>query len=441
MRPIIALLIIAAGAAPALASTTYISEGFTNTTASGWVFTSQASLTANSGIDSDGQGWLRLTDALNSQTAFVYYDTPISTEAGLVVSFDFVIWGTSTTTGDGFTLSLFDATATPGVGGFGGSLGYAQRIGGVKGLAGGIAGFGFDAFGNYSNPTEGRVGGPGYRKNAIAIRGSMADATRTNGYAYITGTTSLTGLSWPGVTSRAGATVHTVRITIPADKKISIEWKVAGTESWTTLIDEYACSLSCPDLIKIGFTAGTGSTHSTQEVRNLTVTSNPVTTSSGIDLQAYQASEGCCVEFVAYDVEQDGSALRLQLLDANGDVAWSGSVDAVAGDLFLARFLVPGLQQGQTYNFLITDEVGKVWSVPGVTVGAFSAAMTRATLAGTTLTFDSRSGHDYEIQWVDQLGGTWQTITNMNATSSQTSAVVAYPDPAGPSGFFRVLGL
>jgi hypothetical protein len=66
-----------------------------------------------------------------------------------------------------------------------------------------------------------------------------------------------------------------VRITLPTDKKISIEWKVAGAEEWTTLIDEYQCSLSCPEEVKFGFTAGTGALSSNQEVRNLSVTSIP----------------------------------------------------------------------------------------------------------------------------------------------------------------------
>jgi MSHA biogenesis protein MshQ len=99
---------------------------------------------------------------------------------------------------DGISLALADANvvqpmiannATSIAGGYGGSLGYAQRSG-IDGFAGGWLGFGFDEFGNYSNPTESRVEGPGARADAVAVRGSVG-STRRDGYAYIAGTDSL----------------------------------------------------------------------------------------------------------------------------------------------------------------------------------------------------------------------------------------------------------
>ena len=129
----------------------------------------------------------------------------------------------------------------------------------------------------------------------------------------------------------------------------------------------------------------------------------------------------------------------MQLLDETGAVIWEGTVNAIAGEKFMARFLVPGLQPGSSYNFRVIDEVGKLWQVPGITVGSFNAGMTSASLAGITLSFDSLPDGDYEIQWVEQLGGSWTPVTNLTATGEQTSVLVAYPDPTDPSGFFRVL--
>ena len=260
----------------AMAQTTYVSSDFKGTTAENWTMVKGEgdgpALTAATGVDPAGQGWMRLTGDKDWQSSFVYCNTALPTSAGLQFTFDFVIWGADTTRADGLALVIFDSKVTPSAGAYGGSLGYAQRSG-LNGLAGGIAGFGFDTFGNFSNPNEGRIGGPGQRANSIAIRGSMG-ATRTNGYAYITGVTNLSAFS-TRTSSRTNAVEHTVRITLPTDKKISIEWKVAGAEEWTTLIDEYQCSLSCPEEVKFGFTAGTGALSSNQEVRNLSVTSIP----------------------------------------------------------------------------------------------------------------------------------------------------------------------
>jgi len=256
--------------------TTYVSSDFKGTQASGWTFvTGQGdgpALTAASGADPDGQGWLRLTKNAGNQSSFVYYNNAIPTAGGLIFMFDLVIWGSASKLADGLTLALFDATVTPAAGGYGGSLGYAQRTD-VMGLAGGIAGFGFDVFGNYSRNNEGRIGGPGTRPNSVAIRGSMG-ADRNSGYAYITGTDSLEAFAKPSATSRDQATIHTVRITIPTDRKVSVEWKVEG-EEWDTLIDQYDCNLTCPEEIRFGFTAGTGSFSANQEIRNLSVTNIP----------------------------------------------------------------------------------------------------------------------------------------------------------------------
>ncbi len=166
-------------------------------------------------------------------------------------------------------------------------------------------------------------------------------------------------------------------------------------------------------------------------------TSSSTPTSSGIDLRAFETAEGVVVEFVAYDVEADGS-IRLELLGEDGSVVWSGTVDVTAGPQFIARFPVPGLEPGGSYDFRVRDEVGQWWDAPGVSIGTFGAEMTSASLTAITLTFDSLPGRDYEIQWLEELGGTWQTVTNVTAGGEQTSVVVSYPDTASPSGFFRV---
>ncbi len=158
-------------------------------------------------------------------------------------------------------------------------------------------------------------------------------------------------------------------------------------------------------------------------------------TSSGIDLRAFQTSDGVVVEFVAYDVEADGT-IELQLLDGEGAVVWTGTIDVTAGPQSFARFLVPGLELGGSYDFRVRDEVGQWWDADGVTVQAFAAEMTSASLTGITLSFDSQPDRVYDIEWTAELGGTWQTVTNVTAVAEQTAVVVDYPGDS--NGFFRV---
>lgn len=192
-----------------------------------------------------------------SGETFDSLDQIISTENGLVLSFSFSAWGTSYMS-DGFTLALFDAnTATPGIGGDGGSLAYANRSG-SDGLAGGVLGIGFDAHGNFSAATEGRNGGTLNKiSNSVSLRGSMG-ATRQEGYEYIAGTDSL---SYFMNDHRAGtledALSRDVRITITTNELVSVEWKLSTEFDWTTLIDEADASeeMNLPDEIKVGVTS------------------------------------------------------------------------------------------------------------------------------------------------------------------------------------------
>ena len=139
---------------------------------------------------------IRLTDAVPTQAQLRLFSTPIDTAKGLSVTFDFFSYGGSGgssggTGGDGFSFSLIDGNQSLiNPGGFGGSLGYAQRSNAdpKSGITGGYLGIGFDEFGNFSSGTEGRVGGNISSKvpDAVAVRGSQA----TN-YKFLTGTQTL----------------------------------------------------------------------------------------------------------------------------------------------------------------------------------------------------------------------------------------------------------
>jgi FtsP/CotA-like multicopper oxidase with cupredoxin domain len=147
-------------------------------------------------LDPSGGGALQLTPGTGNSSGMVVYKTPVSTAGGLQISFTDDSFNGSTPGADGVTLFLSDASAPiPTVmGNTGGSLGYADGsnntpTGAVApGIANGYLGIAFDEFGYFSNPTQGRVGGPGQIPETIAVRGAAA-----SGYQYIGGAENTAG--------------------------------------------------------------------------------------------------------------------------------------------------------------------------------------------------------------------------------------------------------
>lgn len=131
---------------------------------------------------------MRLTEARNDQATAATYQRIFPAAGNLVtVEFDYYAWANMSSVGaDGVAVIFSDASITPKTGGFGGSLGYAPRTDSnpqKAGFAGGWLGVGLDEYGNFSNPGEGRVGGPGFRQQSVALRGS-----ESANYRYLTGT-------------------------------------------------------------------------------------------------------------------------------------------------------------------------------------------------------------------------------------------------------------
>ncbi|MEG4395264.1 DUF4347 domain-containing protein [Microcoleus sp. BROC3] len=281
------------------------------------------------GGDRPGNGVLRLTPAVNLREAFVIYNNPIPSTDGLRIQFDFYSYGSSQQSpapldssidpqpADGLGFFFIDGTVSPTrTGGFGGSLGYAQRTG-IPGIEGGYLGIGLDEFGNFSTSTEGRSGPepppiPGssigaFRPDSVTVRGNEAD-----GYPFLTNAivpfgidnipTSINFIGPPGSTFNFSNTFtsdrdlakRSVQITLnpsndlednPSRLTVAFDKEFDGIYE-TTAIDIpnlVNTNGAIPPIFKFGFGSSTGSANNAHEIQNLVVeTINPPSISADI---------------------------------------------------------------------------------------------------------------------------------------------------------------
>lgn len=221
---------------------------------------------------------MRITDSSGNVSTAATLQRQFPTTGNLiVVEFKYYAYSSSNASGaDGIAVIFSDASITPQPGGFGGSLGYAQRSG-IDGFAGGWLAVGLDEYGNFSNPTEGRIGGPGFRADAITVRGS---GSGTSGYRYISGTTSLS----PGVDDNSfgssPAPGHSYRITIDARTAgivpVTIERDTSGGTAYSTVLSianvlSATGQAALPEDLMLSFTGSTGGSVNVHEIDDLGV--------------------------------------------------------------------------------------------------------------------------------------------------------------------------
>ena len=251
-------------AAPAQASSDPpfpITESFSNATAPGWNTGGIATLTGG-GVDTAGNGWLRLTDATTSQSGYAYYDTAFPSSKGAAVEFDYATYGG--TGADGLTFFLYDGTTTAAqfqIGAFGGSLGYAPCSNGSKpGLKNAYTGVGFDEFGNFTNLTTscGVPGGNTAHPNYVSVRGSQAA-----NYDLLSTAATTQALT----ATRANARHVTISV-LPNGKLNTYIKYPDGT--FQHIVSDLQLP-AAPSTLKLGFAASTGGSTNIHEIRNTTV--------------------------------------------------------------------------------------------------------------------------------------------------------------------------
>lgn len=260
-------------------------------------------------VDVGGSKRLRLTSAATNQSTMVQLKKWFPAAKNRVtIEFDYHVWGGSGA--DGVTVVFSDASIAPAAGGFGGSLGYAQRSG-IKGFNGGWLGIGIDEFGNFPTTSEGRLGYPtgwvapaganvavAQRKNNVSIRGSGQDAA---GYFLLANTGTLSPVIWSR--SNTSAAKQRFRIVIdntqPGKAMVSVERDTSGTgNSFEHLIQPFdvfaANSLQAPipENLLVSFTGSTGGSHNNHEISYANICALEMTDPAG----AIDAAEFDCLE-------------------------------------------------------------------------------------------------------------------------------------------------
>lgn len=239
-------------------------------------------------------GAMRLTDASGSvaTVANLLLQFP-GAENRIEVEFDYFAYSGSGA--DGIAVTFSDATVTPVPGSYGGALGYAQRNNGTAGFAGGWLGVGIDEYGNFSAANEGKQGGSGFARDAVALRGS---GSGTSGYPYLTSTGTLS----PGIDQGGSSPAPGHRYKIILDHTVGggqayVEVQRDTGAGYSTIIpsfDVFAVNPSqaaVPADWVVSFTGSTGGATNIHEIENLQIcAAQPIATYNLID--HYHISHG-----------------------------------------------------------------------------------------------------------------------------------------------------
>ncbi|WP_375416128.1 T9SS type A sorting domain-containing protein [uncultured Hymenobacter sp.] len=256
-------------------------ESFQNAKAGGFTLGGTATLTAATGLDAPGTGYLRLTTAGLNQSGFAIDSSSFPAPNGFSISFEFFAYGG--TGADGFSVFLVDADSTSAKtfkpGASGGSLGYAQKTPTPPtsdGVPFGYIGIGIDEFGNYSNPNEGRAGGPGFRPDAVSIRGAGNGRSSTD-YPYLAGTPTLPfSLDVPTRRAQVGSADYRRAYidVVPTNGTYRITVRIQHGLAVQTAVRSFTVPRP-PENLRIGFAGSTGNSTNFHEIRKLAIRQLP----------------------------------------------------------------------------------------------------------------------------------------------------------------------
>lgn len=364
-----------------------ITNTFRTNDATGLKIGDNATLTAATGVDPNGSGWLRLTNSSPSQRGYMYVQQSFPTTLGVMADFEYVSWRSSNDSflgADGLTFFLFDGSITDTnfkLGGYGGSLGYANT-GNTPGLSGGYIGVGFDEYGNFARAAEGRNGGTNVTvPNAVVLRGpTSATYTASNPYLTHTELGDRTGgdnairarneIDYNTiVTARPAPSEFYRRVQVYVTKSgsnyvINVRWRKQGETTFTNILTYTmnGTTYPLPPTLKLGFAASTGGGYNFHEIRNILLT-----TPGNIRVDSRASAASLCNDIqtnpVTFQIEvTNDTAANLNNID------FSNQIQDAAGNLLdITKFNITSLSATgftssnlPTSNFTSNSITGKL---------------------------------------------------------------------------------
>jgi MSHA biogenesis protein MshQ len=242
-------------------------------------------------------GYLRLTNNTgnNAKSATV---PGIFPAAGNYISVEFQQYAYNGTGADGIAVTLSDYSVPPVPGAYGGSLGYAQETGIHDGFAGGWLGVGLDEYGNYQNPNEGRIGGPGFIVQSVGARGSGSGQT---GYNWLGGS----GVLSPTIDNRTSTTAsygYFYQVVVdarndPASTAIVVRRDTGGGYAdlinipnvYTAANAQGFIQAAVPANWQISFTGSTGGSNNIHEIGSLRICASTMVPPGGGSAGSFNA--------------------------------------------------------------------------------------------------------------------------------------------------------
>ena len=400
---------------------------------------------------------LRLTDASTNRSTAVHLQR-LFPGAGNKVEAVFDFYAYNGSGADGVVITLSDSSVAPVAGAYGGSLGYAQRTG-IDGFAGGWIGVGLDEYGNYSNATEGRVGGNNFLPDNVTIRGS---GSGQSGYNYHTNAAA-SGLDSAASTTPAPG--HRYKVIVDHSDGVhaytSVDRDTTGTgNSYVNIIPVYDAKAiptqaAVPPYWYFSFTGSTGSSSNIHEIDNLTIcTAQPITTPTLDHVRIIHDGSAltCAAETVTLKACANAACSALYTgsvtvsLAAISGATWSSNTVTFTGGQALVTLTkgsvgtvtlggsvtAPSSMAATCYNGSTSGNCSLTYSsnacvFDAVETGGAAYSPIYTKLAGTTFNLDIRNQSGVsqtvtQVEIVDASSGTCSSYSGLaNSTTSGSS--------------------